>query len=1205
MTRTQGKSTRTCDLEAGPGTTRTEKESTRTCDLEAGPGTTRTEKESTRTCDLEAGPGTTRTEKESTRTCDLEAGPGTTGTEKESTRSCDLEAGPGTTGTEKESTRTCDLEAGPGTTRTEMESTRSCDLEAGPGTTRTEKESTRSCDLEAGPGTTGTEKERIRTCDLEAGPGTTTTEEESTRTCDLEAGPGTTRTFEESVQGNNHLWSWLCERLRGCMMTMNVEEWCYHWGHLSTRSPTRTILMALLMVVILSLGLLHLQPELRPYRLWLPQTSSFTKVDKWRGEHWCPRDKSERQQVVVWEGEDNILTAQAIQAMWHLHQRVANLNGGTWNHVCARLPLLPTPWAAAESWWSGAPRGKRRLPLRDYLALGMAYCQTLATSPRLCQEHSLLEVWGYDPQVILSLTDERVLHDVNRASVSHVYGGPLPVRQLLGGVVRDATGRMVGARAALHTWFTTVQANTTTKLDLGTGQPVDLEGLAWEEALVQEVLGAPTPPQITLHVHAGHSFGAVSAATMLADVKWVVCGWVVLALYVLATLGRPLPALMGLVAVALAVAATYGLCSAFGVPYGPITSVLPVLLLGLGVDDMYVVAGAWELASGTGAKRGGHTLRAAGMAITLTTLTDAAAFLVGSATQVPALRWFCVYAAVGVTVIYLLQATVFLAALALDQHHKNAGATTCGVRPEQRSAGLLAQVMQWYATIVVKPTVAVMVMVAAAAMVAGGVWGSTKLRQEFSPLWFLPQSSYLYQWFTAMDRHFPEVGEPGTVYFANVSLPEELPGLRALTMTLRTSPYITSVDAWFSELDTYMENSHSNHNLTLEELLEALATFLHSPVGIHFNSHFVFHEPLTCGAPAPSFSIFKVDFQYRRLRARGLQQAAMNEVQQAVANANLSGYRAVWAHVYSQWETDSHLAGEMWYNLGVVVSIVGVVTVVVVGRGLVTVMMVSCVMATLLEVAALMHAWDLTIDTVTTVALILAVGICVDYATHMAHAFLMGQGERQARAQAAVESMGTPLLHAGISTLVASVALSPSHSHLFLAFFKIFTCVSMLGLFHGLVVLPALLSLVGPQSNTLFILPTVPHPTHTLSTPSTVSHPLSTSSTVPHPIHTLSTTSTVSYHTHTLSTPSTVSHPTHTLSTPSPVPHPLSTPSNPAHTSPYYSNDVLIPHLKQSSVPVFAQSKVTTLEKSLNNIRKQAGKGLNSANRIYNKQHIG
>ena len=261
-----------------------------------------------------------------------------------------------------------------------------------------------------------------------------------------------------------------------------------------------------------------------------------------------------------------------------------------------------------------------------------------------------------------------------------------------------------------------------------------------------------------------------------------------------------------------------------------------------------------------------------------------------------------------------------------------------------------------------------------------------------------------------------------------------------------------------------LEDVHYKPNeLTKEALHDVLGIFLNSKSGAQFRSHFLFEGNLLCKEPAPPFSFFKVEFQYARLEHRADQQAAMTNVRQIVASANISGYHAVWAHAFSQWETDSTLASELWRNMGVVVIVVAAMTLLLLAAARAAFLVLLCVLATLVNVTALMHAWGLTIDTVTCIALVLAIGICVDYSAHVAHAFLVVRGSKRERAQAAIARVGPAVMHGGLSTLLAFILLAPSDSHLFLSFFKIFTGVSVFGLFHGLVVLPVLLSLIGPK----------------------------------------------------------------------------------------------------------------------------------------------
>ena len=110
-----------------------------------------------------------------------------------------------------------------------------------------------------------------------------------------------------------------------------------------------------------------------------------------------------------------------------------------------------------------------------------------------------------------------------------------------------------------------------------------------------------------------------------------------------------------------------------------------------------------------------------------------------------------------------------------------------------------------------------------------------------------------------------------------------------------------------------------------------------------------------------------------------------------------------------------------------------------------------------------MHTWDITIEVVSSVNIIISIGLCVDYSVHMCHAFLTASGSRKERARTALLEMGAPVLNGGFSTLVAFILLAGSESYVFSTFFSIFLLVIIFGLYHGLILLPVLLSLIGPS----------------------------------------------------------------------------------------------------------------------------------------------
>lgn len=94
---------------------------------------------------------------------------------------------------------------------------------------------------------------------------------------------------------------------------------------------------------------------------------------------------------------------------------------------------------------------------------------------------------------------------------------------------------------------------------------------------------------------------------------------------------------MGLLTILMAFVSAVGICSVMGVPYGPVHTSLPFLMMGLGVDDLFVMMACWRQIQ---VKFSHHSipekmalmLSHAGASVTVTSFTDVVAFAIGAST---------------------------------------------------------------------------------------------------------------------------------------------------------------------------------------------------------------------------------------------------------------------------------------------------------------------------------------------------------------------------------------------------------------------------------------------------------------------------------------------------------------------------------------------------------------------------------------------
>ncbi|PIO58539.1 hypothetical protein TELCIR_20022, partial [Teladorsagia circumcincta] len=133
-------------------------------------------------------------------------------------------------------------------------------------------------------------------------------------------------------------------------------------------------------------------------------------------------------------------------------------------------------------------------------------------------------------------------------------------------------------------------------------------------------------------------------------------------------LSKPLMGVIGVVSALMAIISSTGLLLLFGVTFVDMCTVMPFLSLTIGIDDSFLMLAAWHETPRHLAveKRIGTSMRHAAVSISITTLTDALAFLIGAIAPLPAVKYFCYYSCAAIIFIFLYCLTMFIACLALQ-----------------------------------------------------------------------------------------------------------------------------------------------------------------------------------------------------------------------------------------------------------------------------------------------------------------------------------------------------------------------------------------------------------------------------------------------------------------------------------------------------------------------------------------------------------
>uniref|UniRef100_A0A0N4ZK45 SSD domain-containing protein n=1 Tax=Parastrongyloides trichosuri TaxID=131310 RepID=A0A0N4ZK45_PARTI len=127
-------------------------------------------------------------------------------------------------------------------------------------------------------------------------------------------------------------------------------------------------------------------------------------------------------------------------------------------------------------------------------------------------------------------------------------------------------------------------------------------------------------------------------------------------------IGKVIVALGSILCPILAITSTYGMISAFGMRTNSFMLVMPFLVMGIGVDDAFLMIHTFQRLGNEGlgkVDRMGIVYEEVGPSITITSLTNFISFLIGATTPTPEIRMFCAATAIAMALGYIYELILF------------------------------------------------------------------------------------------------------------------------------------------------------------------------------------------------------------------------------------------------------------------------------------------------------------------------------------------------------------------------------------------------------------------------------------------------------------------------------------------------------------------------------------------------------------------
>uniref|UniRef100_A0A0R3QDE5 SSD domain-containing protein n=1 Tax=Brugia timori TaxID=42155 RepID=A0A0R3QDE5_9BILA len=107
-----------------------------------------------------------------------------------------------------------------------------------------------------------------------------------------------------------------------------------------------------------------------------------------------------------------------------------------------------------------------------------------------------------------------------------------------------------------------------------------------------------------------------------------------------------------------------------------------------------------------------------------------------------------------------------------------------------------------------------------------------------------------------------------------------------------------------------------------------------------------------------------------------------------------------------------------------------------------------------LGVIGFMTLWDVNLDAISMITIIMSIGFSVDYSAHITYGYVISaESTPEQRVKTALGALGWPVTQGAMSTILAVVVLADIPAYMITVSLSI-----VLGLLHGLVFLPVMLS---------------------------------------------------------------------------------------------------------------------------------------------------